>query len=80
VTLSPPHHQHVAELDDLAGSPLIFSILSTVVGGDPVLLAAGLDDCEHRSSLVFDPGARLVVRTGFFQSIGMSAVPEASAN
>ena len=32
--------------------------LDDLVLGDPVLLAAGLDDCEHRSGPVLDPGAR----------------------
>src|SRR5215813_7958442 len=40
-------HQDLAELDDLAGSAGQALDLDHVVGGDPVLLAAGADDCEH---------------------------------
>src|SRR5262245_53249040 len=53
------HHQHLAELDDLTGLALDLFDLELVAGGHPVLLSAGLDDCEHRSFSVFDPGTRL---------------------
>src|SRR5229473_2054568 len=45
------HHQDFAELDDLAGVGLDLVDLDDVLGGNAVLLAAGSDDCEHRSSL-----------------------------
>ena len=40
-------HQHLAELDDLAGVAGQALDLDHVVRGDLVLLAAGADDCEH---------------------------------
>src|SRR5262245_63523648 len=43
------HHQHLAELDDLARLAFDLLDLQEVLGGDAVLLPAGLDDCEHRS-------------------------------
>src|SRR5215472_9217014 len=43
------HHQDLAELYDLAGRALDLVDLDHVLGGDAVLLAAGSDDCEHRS-------------------------------
>src|SRR5256885_13437457 len=53
------HHQHLVELDDLAGLAVDLLDLELVVGGDAVLLPAGLDDCEHRSvPRVRIPGAR----------------------
>ena len=56
-TLSPPTHQHFAELNDLAGLAGDLLDLDLVVGGNAILLAAGFDDCEH-FSLVFVSGAR----------------------
>src|SRR5262245_58123755 len=47
------HHQDVAELDDLARIALHLVDLDHILGGHAVLLAAGADDCEHRSVLVF---------------------------
>src|SRR5215467_10770847 len=44
------HHQHVAELDDLAGLAPDLIDLEHILGGNAVLLAAGADDCEHRFS------------------------------
>ena len=41
-------YQHFAELDDLAGLALDLVDLKHVVGSNPVLLAAGFDDREHR--------------------------------
>src|SRR5439155_18223234 len=51
-------HQHVAELHDLARFALDPFDPEQLVLGDPVLLAAGFNDCEHRSHPAFDPGAR----------------------
>src|SRR5262249_49000057 len=42
-------YQHLAELDDLAGIALDLVDLEHILGGNAVLLAAGSDDCEHRS-------------------------------
>src|SRR4029079_14592063 len=42
-------HQNLAELDDLAGIALDLLDLDHILGGNAVLLAAGTDDCEHRS-------------------------------
>src|SRR4029079_922034 len=62
-------HQHLAELHDFAGLALNLVDLEHVVGGDSVLLAAGFDDCEHRSCpRVRDPVLG-TFRTGFFQSL-----------
>src|SRR5690606_19389729 len=55
-------HQDFTEGDllaGLAGQPVHFHY---VVGGDPDLPAAGLDDCEHRSLLACSAGPR---RAGF---------------
>jgi len=43
-------HQHLAEGDALAGLGVELGDGDHVLGGDAVLLAAGLDHCEHRSS------------------------------
>src|SRR5437660_7629905 len=43
------HHQHLGELDDVAELALDLLDGDPLIGGDPVLLAARLDDCEHRS-------------------------------
>src|SRR5262249_40129587 len=43
------HHQDLTELHDLPGRALDLVNLDHVLGGDAVLLAAGSDDCEHRS-------------------------------
>src|SRR6476646_443352 len=53
-------HQHLAELDDLARLTVHPVDPALVFGGDPVLLPAGLDDCEHLSVLVCDPCARTI--------------------
>src|SRR6185437_5834782 len=53
-------HQHFAELDDLARLAIDSVNPDDVFGGHPVLFAARSYDCEHRSSLVFDPGARRI--------------------
>ena len=52
--LSPPSMMHVADLHDLARLAFDALDLEDLVFGDPVLLAAGFDDCEHRSCPVFD--------------------------
>jgi len=57
-----------AELDDLARLALHPVDPDHVLGGHPVLFAAGFNDCEHRFSLVFVTGLGLF-RTGFFQSV-----------
>ena len=61
-------HQDFAELDDLTRLALDAVDPDHVFRGNTVLFAAGSDDCEHLSVLVFvsDLG---VVRTGFFQSV-----------
>ena len=41
-------HQHFIERDGLACLGRKLLDRDDVLGGDPVLLAAGLDDCEHR--------------------------------
>jgi hypothetical protein len=61
--------QHLAELDDLAQLALQPGDLEHIFGGDPVLLAARLEDREH----LFRPCVRsrcsdFRVRTGFLQS------------
>src|SRR5262249_60646694 len=67
--------EDLAELDDLARLALDLLDLEQVIGGDAVLLTAGLDDCEHRSR----PRVRYPVlggfRTGFFQSLWGLAAP-----
>ena len=50
--------QHLAELDDRARLALDPVDPDHVLRGNPILFAAGFNDCEHRSSLVFGPGAR----------------------
>src|SRR5262245_3068760 len=67
------------ELDDIAWLALELVDLDHVVGGDAVLLPAGLDDCEHLSVLVFGSGLGLSVRTGFFQSVAVDAAAFALA-
>ena len=62
-------HQHLAELDDLAGLALDLLDLEHLSSAHPVLLAAGFDDCEHRSSSSRSIPALGSFRTGFFQSI-----------
>src|SRR5262249_19223931 len=44
------HDEDLAELDDLAGLAVDPVDPDDVFGGNPVLFAAGLDDCEHLSS------------------------------
>src|SRR5690606_9603822 len=39
--------QHMADLDDVAGLAGEISNLQYVIGCNAILLAAGLDDCEH---------------------------------
>src|SRR5262249_28965274 len=43
------HDKHLAKLDEVAGRALDLVDRDHILLGDPVLLAAGLDDCEHRS-------------------------------
>ena len=50
--------QHLAELDDLAALALHLADRDDVLGGDPVLLPAGLDDCEHLDRPRVRPDAR----------------------
>ena len=66
--MSPPTHQHFAELDDLAGLAIHPVDPDDVLGGNPVLFAAGFNDCEHLSSSCSIPVLGLF-RTGFFQSV-----------
>ena len=47
-------HEHVVEGDGLARPGFELGDRDDVLGGDAVLLAAGLDHCEHRFVLVFE--------------------------
>src|SRR5262249_55328141 len=61
-------HQHHAELDDFSGLTVYWVDRDDVFSGDPILLTAGLDDCEHLSSSCSVPALGLF-RAGFFQSL-----------
>src|SRR6202166_4953771 len=65
-------HEHFAEFDDLAWLALHPVDPDYILGGHPVLFAASFNDCEHRSSLVFDPGARRIPDR--LLSVGFSCV------
>jgi hypothetical protein len=47
-------HEHVVEGDGFARPGFELGDRDDVLGGDAVLLAAGLDHCEHRFVLVFE--------------------------
>jgi hypothetical protein len=47
------HHQHLVEGHDIAFGGIELFDLDRIVGGNFVLLAAGLDDCEHISAGAF---------------------------
>jgi hypothetical protein len=63
------HDQDFAELDDFAWLAGDLIDLEHVIGGRPILLAAGFEDCEHLFPRVLSRRSDLIVRTGFFQSM-----------
>jgi hypothetical protein len=74
-------HRRVAEGHRVArvGNELLDR--DDVPGGNLVLLAAGLDDCEHRSALVFEPALSAQGcgrRAGFLQLIRRGLKPFAA--
>src|SRR4051812_2033820 len=48
------NHQNLTKLDGLTRLARDLLNLQQVLGGDAILLATGLDDCEHLCVLVFE--------------------------
>jgi len=57
--LAVDHQEHTVELDGLAGVPRQLLHAQAIALGDPVLLAAGFDDCVHVGLPVRAPRPRL---------------------
>ena len=57
MTASPPNfgtnHEHIGESHSRTGCSFEFFDRNPVIGGDLVLFATGLDDCEHLNIPVF---------------------------
>src|SRR5215475_13108510 len=61
-----PQEKDFPELDRVAALARETVDRDDVFGGDPVLLPAGLDDCEHLHRPRVRPGSRACTRAGFF--------------